>query len=204
MDTFGALDILVNSATVNFLAVCERLSPNVFKTVQEIDTQGVFNMVSCAFEPLKASKFGGVVTNLSGALHNTAMWYQVAPVAAKAAIDTMTRNLATEWTGESLETLLLCSEAERAKVGGNVFVLTKPLQRPGTKAEIASSCPLPRASTSTALATSLWWMVALGSRRSLFFRATWWSGSRAAWKKALGRWAQEHRCRTANFEIDPL
>ena len=24
----------------------------------------------------------------------------------------------------------------------------------------------------------------------------------AAWKKALGRWAQEHRCRSANFEVD--
>ena len=92
----GALDILVNSDTGNFLAVSERMSPNVFKTVKEIDTQGVFNMVSCAFEPLKASKFGGVVMNLSGALHYTATRYQVAPVAAKAAIDTMTRNLAME------------------------------------------------------------------------------------------------------------
>lgn len=67
-DTFGALDILVNSDAGNFLAVSERLSPNGFKTVQEID-MGVFNMMSCAFEPWKASKFGGVVMNLSGALH---------------------------------------------------------------------------------------------------------------------------------------
>lgn len=148
VDTFGALDILVNSAAGNFLAVSERLSPNGFKTVQEIDTQGVFNMMSSAFEPLKASKFGGVVTNLSAALHYTATWYQVAPVAAKAAIDAMTRNLAMEWGEYGIRCNCVAPGAIQGtpgveKLSGGTSEAMSwshvPLQRPGTRAEIASA-----------------------------------------------------------------
>merc|ERR1712066_470609 len=93
----GSLDILINCAAGNFLAPAEQLSPNGFKTMIDIDTLGVFNMSHVAFEHLKASKFGGVITNITATLHYTAAWYQTAPVAAKAAIDAMTRNLALEW-----------------------------------------------------------------------------------------------------------
>merc|ERR1712066_875148 len=93
----GSLDILINCAAGNFLAPAEQLSPNGFKTVMDIDTLGVFNMSRVAFEHLKASRFGGVITNITATLHYTATWYQSAPVAAKAAIDALTRNLALEW-----------------------------------------------------------------------------------------------------------
>ena len=44
--------------------------PNVFKTVQEIDTQGAFIMMSCAFEPIKASGLE-VWSRTSVELHTT-------------------------------------------------------------------------------------------------------------------------------------
>merc|ERR1712228_1006951 len=91
------MGILVNSAAGNFLAVSEEMSSNAFKTVMEIDTMGCFNMMHASFAPLKASTFGGVITSITSTLHYTATWYQTAPVAAKAAIDAMTRNLALEW-----------------------------------------------------------------------------------------------------------
>jgi len=92
---FGKLDILVNGAAGNFLALAEDLSPNGFKTVMEIDTLGTFHMSKASFGPLK--EHGGVIINISATLHYTASRYQIHASAAKAAIDSMTRNLALEW-----------------------------------------------------------------------------------------------------------
>ena len=84
--------------------------------------------------------------NLSGALQYTATRYQVAPVAAKAAIDTMTRNLATELGKSGIRCYCvapwcdsgnaLCSEVVRVKVGGNVVV---PRAFVAAWAEVASA-----------------------------------------------------------------
>merc|ERR1712025_719655 len=90
-------DIVINAAAGNFLAAAEQLSPKGFKTVMDIDALGAFNIAHSAFEALKDSRFGGVLTNVTACLHYTGTWYQAAPVAAKAAIDAMTRNLALEW-----------------------------------------------------------------------------------------------------------
>lgn len=148
-DTFGSLDILINSAAGNFLSPAESLSPNGFKTVVEIDLLGAFNMAHAAFAALKASKFGGVLTSITSTLHYTSTWYQVAPVAAKAAIDTMMKNLALEWG----EFGIRCNSVAPGPVedtpgleklsGGNWKNLTwdgVPLKRASTKAEIASAC----------------------------------------------------------------
>eukprot|EP01095_Lingulamoeba_sp_RSL-Kostka_P008976 TRINITY_DN3060_c0_g1_i1.p1 TRINITY_DN3060_c0_g1~~TRINITY_DN3060_c0_g1_i1.p1 ORF type:complete len:295 (-),score=126.36 TRINITY_DN3060_c0_g1_i1:79-963(-) len=95
IETFGSLDILVNSAAGNFLCPSENLSTKGFKTVMDIDAVGVFNMSRAAFEPLKAAK--GTIINISATLHYGATWYQIHASAAKAAIDSMTRTFALEW-----------------------------------------------------------------------------------------------------------
>eukprot|EP01062_Namystynia_karyoxenos_P025816 TRINITY_DN2022_c0_g1_i1.p3 TRINITY_DN2022_c0_g1~~TRINITY_DN2022_c0_g1_i1.p3 ORF type:complete len:331 (+),score=140.57 TRINITY_DN2022_c0_g1_i1:85-993(+) len=97
VELLGGLDILVNSAAGNFLAPAEALSPNGFKTVMDIDAQGVFNMCHASFAPLRDSRFGGNIINISFTLHFGATWYQTHACAAKAAIDSMTRSLALEW-----------------------------------------------------------------------------------------------------------
>jgi len=148
---FGSLDVLVNCAAGNFLAAAEELSPNGFKTVMEIDTQGTFNMTHFAFPALKASKFGGVVTSITATLHYTATWFQSAPVAAKAAIDVLMRNLALEWgefgircntiaPGPIEETPGLEKLSGGAAGRGTMEFPGIPLRRAGTKAEIASAC----------------------------------------------------------------
>jgi len=149
VNTFGALDVVVNSAAGNFLAPAEGLSPNGFKTVVDIDLIGVFNMAHSAFEALKKSKFGGVFTSITSTLHYGATWYQVAPVAAKAGIDTMTRNLAMEWGEYGIR----CNTIAPGPVedtpgieklsGGMWREMTWPsipTRRASTKAEIASAC----------------------------------------------------------------
>jgi peroxisomal 2,4-dienoyl-CoA reductase len=147
VENFGGLDVVVNSAAGNFLAAAEQLSPNGFRTVMDIDAMGVFNMAHAAFEELKKSSFGGVITNITATLHWTATWYQTAPVAAKAAIEAMTRNLALEWgdfgircnciaPGPIAETPGL----EKLSGGNsNLSFPHVPMKRAGTKAEISST-----------------------------------------------------------------
>jgi len=149
VDSFGSLDIVVNCAAGNFLATAEGLSPNGFKTVLDIDTQGMFNMTTAAFKPLKESRFGGVVTSITSTLHYTATWYQSAPVAAKAAIDALTRNLALEWGEYGIRCNCIApgpvmDTPGLDKLSGGKSAEMKwpniPLKRAATKAEIASTC----------------------------------------------------------------
>ncbi|KAJ0407618.1 hypothetical protein ATCC90586_006261 [Pythium insidiosum] len=78
VETFGRLDVLVNGAAGNFLALAEQLSTNAFRTA------------------LKASGDACII-NISATLHLPATWYQVHASAAKAAVDSITRSLALEW-----------------------------------------------------------------------------------------------------------
>lgn len=96
IDKFGKLDTLINSAAGNFLSLAEDLSVNGFKTVIEIDLIGTYNVTKQAFPALKASG-NGVVINISATLHYTTTWYQTHACAAKAGIDSLTRQLALEW-----------------------------------------------------------------------------------------------------------
>lgn len=147
-NSFGSIDVLINCAAGNFLAPAEGLSPNGFKTVVDIDLIGSFNMAHAAFESLKASQFGGVVTSITSTLHYTGTWYQTAPVAAKAGIDTMAKNLALEWG----EFGIRCNTIAPGPVedtpgieklsGGTWRDMTWPqipTRRAATKAEIASA-----------------------------------------------------------------
>jgi peroxisomal 2,4-dienoyl-CoA reductase len=93
---FGKLNILVNCAAGNFLAVAEMLSPKGFRTVLDIDAVGTFTMCGACFPALKAAG-GGIIINISAVLHHGATWYQAHASAAKAAIDSLTRSLALEW-----------------------------------------------------------------------------------------------------------
>lgn len=94
-EAYGKLDIVVNGAAGNFLCQAEELSANGFGTVIDIDTKGTFNVCRAAFEHLKAS--GGQVLNISATLHLAATPMQIHVSAAKAGVDAITRNLASEW-----------------------------------------------------------------------------------------------------------
>ncbi|MBA0853118.1 hypothetical protein Goshw_013697, partial [Gossypium schwendimanii] len=69
----------------------------------DIDSVGTFTMCREALEYLKKggrgrnSSSGGSILNISATLHYTASWYQIHVSAAKAAVDSITRNLALEW-----------------------------------------------------------------------------------------------------------
>lgn len=149
---FARLDILVNCAAGNFLAVAEEMTPNGFKTVMEIDTIGTFVMSRAAFPHLCAAG-GASVINISATLHYGATWYQAHASAAKAAIDSLTRSLALEWgefgvrvngvapgpiqdTAGTAKLLPASDEAARTQAARAMI----PLGRWGTKWDIAMAC----------------------------------------------------------------
>lgn len=95
VDAFGRLDILVNGAAGNFVALAENLSPNGFGTVVDIDLKGTFNMCREALPHLKAK--GGAILNISATLQLLGTVGQSHAAAAKAGVDSLTRTLAAEW-----------------------------------------------------------------------------------------------------------
>jgi peroxisomal 2,4-dienoyl-CoA reductase len=96
LDKFGSIDILVNGAAGNFLASAAKLSSNGFKTVMEIDTLGTFHMSQSVFNTYMKGH-GGVIINMSAALHWSGSALQVHSASAKAGVDTITKTLAVEW-----------------------------------------------------------------------------------------------------------
>jgi len=95
VSALGSLDILVNGAAGNFIALAENLSPNGFGTVIDIDLKGTFNVSRASFPHLKAR--GGVVLNISATLQLLGTVGQSHASAAKAGVDALTRSLAAEW-----------------------------------------------------------------------------------------------------------
>jgi NAD(P)-dependent dehydrogenase (short-subunit alcohol dehydrogenase family) len=91
----GPMDVLVCGAAGNFLVPAEKLSPNGFKTVVDIDLLGSFNASRAAFEQLKETK--GTIIFISAGMAFMPHAFQVHVGAAKAGIDMMMKNLAIEW-----------------------------------------------------------------------------------------------------------
>ncbi|KAI8812734.1 hypothetical protein BJ742DRAFT_673249 [Cladochytrium replicatum] len=93
--TFGRVDIVIAGAAGNFLSSAERISPNGFKTVVDIDLIGTFNTAKAALPYLKESK--GLLLSVSATFHYVGSPLQVHAAAAKAGVDAITRTLAVEW-----------------------------------------------------------------------------------------------------------
>lgn len=91
----GPIDILVCGAAGNFLVPAEKLSPNGFKSVVDIDLIGSFNSVHAGFEQLRKTR--GSIIFISAAMALIPHAFQLHVGAAKAGIDNMMKNLALEW-----------------------------------------------------------------------------------------------------------
>jgi NAD(P)-dependent dehydrogenase (short-subunit alcohol dehydrogenase family) len=91
----GPADVVVSGAAGNFICEAEKLSPNGFRTVVDIDLNGSFNVARMAFDQLKRTS--GSLIFISAGLAYLPYSHQVHAAAAKAGIDNMMKNLALEW-----------------------------------------------------------------------------------------------------------
>jgi NAD(P)-dependent dehydrogenase (short-subunit alcohol dehydrogenase family) len=142
----GPMDVLVCGAAGNFLVPAEKLSPNGFKTVIDIDLLGAFNASRAAFEQLKETQ--GAIIYISAGMAYMPHAFQAHVGAAKAGIDMLMRNLALEWGRygirtnsivpgpiEGTEGMKRLWSAERHEE----FVNAIPLRRMGTVDDIGQS-----------------------------------------------------------------
>jgi len=137
--TFGRLDILVNGAAGNFVCLAEKLSPNGFGTVVDIDLKGTFNVSRAAFPHLKVQ--GGAILNISATLQLLGTAGQAHASAAKAGVDALTRSLAVEWGPAKIRVNGLAPGPVEGTEG------VRRLTTPASRKMILEQCPLGRLAT---------------------------------------------------------
>ena len=95
LDAFGRLDIVVNNAAGNFPAPIEKITPNGFKAVVDIDLLGTFNVTKATVEGW-LREHGGHIVNISAPFEMKGASWQAHVAAAKAGVDSLTRTCAVE------------------------------------------------------------------------------------------------------------
>ena len=135
----GPVAVLVCGAAGNFLAPAEKLSPNGFKTVIDIDLLGAFNAARAAFEQLKETR--GNIIFISAGQAFMPYPFQLHVGAAKAGIDNMMRNLALEWGKYGIR----ANSIVPGPIAGTEGV--KRLMGGGAGDQIAAAIPLRRMGT---------------------------------------------------------
>ena len=95
VEEFGRLDFVIAGAAGNFLALIDNLSANAFKTVIDIDVLGSYNTMKASIDELKKTR--GRMLFVSATLHYNGTPMQAHVSAAKAAIDSLSRTVSTEF-----------------------------------------------------------------------------------------------------------
>ena len=97
VDTFGAVDVLVNNAAGNFISPTERLSANAFSTIIDIVLKGTANCTLTFGKKWIERKQHANILNIITTYAFTGSGYVVPSAVAKGGVLTMTRSLAAEW-----------------------------------------------------------------------------------------------------------
>ncbi len=97
LDTFGAVNALVNNAAGNFISPTERLSANAFSTIIDIVLKGSVNCSLAFGKYWIKEKMPGNILNIITTYASTGSGYVVPSACAKGGVLAMTRSLAAEW-----------------------------------------------------------------------------------------------------------
>jgi peroxisomal 2,4-dienoyl-CoA reductase len=96
LDTFGRIDVLVNNAAGSFLSAARKLTHKGWHTVVDTTLNGTF-YCSQAVGRQMIEQGGGKIINITATLHFKGSPGLVAPTAAKAGVEALTKTLALEW-----------------------------------------------------------------------------------------------------------
>jgi NAD(P)-dependent dehydrogenase (short-subunit alcohol dehydrogenase family) len=94
-DQYGPIDVVVAAAAGNFFCSAEKLTPNGFKAVVDIDLIGTFNVFSAAFPLL--CRPGAALLAITAPQAQRPWENQAHVCAAKAGVDMLVKCLAMEW-----------------------------------------------------------------------------------------------------------
>ncbi|UOM34298.1 SDR family NAD(P)-dependent oxidoreductase [Acuticoccus sp. I52.16.1] len=145
LETFGAVDVLVNNAGVATMGMIDQIDIDEYRKAMAIDVDGVFYATRAAWASLKASK--GNVVNTSSVSGLGGDWGMFAYNAAKGAVSNMTRALALDASRSGVRvnavapTLTMTDMADdlrRDKEKMGKFAERIPLGRGAEPAEVAA------------------------------------------------------------------
>ncbi len=94
----GRLDLLVNNAGGQFFSPAELIAPKGWRAVWRLNVEGMLNMAETAFMLAFADAGGGAIVNTTLAPHH-GMPGMAHSGAARAAVEALTRELASRWAG---------------------------------------------------------------------------------------------------------
>ena len=142
MRQHGSLDVLVNNAGGQFVAPAEEISHKGFRAVMRLNLDAVWELTrQAAVESMLPNGYGKVISvvlsprrGIPGMFHSSA---------ARAAVESMTRTLATEWGGRGIRLTCVAPgtiDTEGWRGYGDTVeevAATIPLGRLGTPGEVA-------------------------------------------------------------------
>jgi citronellol/citronellal dehydrogenase len=108
LESHGRIDTLVNNAGGQFLSPAEAITPKGFRTVVELNVTGTWLMTHAAATKAFIPQNEGAVLSVTLSPHN-GMPGMVHSGAARAAVENMTRTLATEWSRFNIRTCAIAA-----------------------------------------------------------------------------------------------
>ncbi len=140
---FGRLDILVNNAGGQFGAPFEKLSPNGWKAVVDVNLHGVFHCTRAAAEVMIHQRHGKIINIIAGFTRRAAPNLAHSG-AARAGVESLTRSLALEWAQHNIQvnciSPVVITEAMAGNMGSQAaidsFVQSIPAGRGATLEEV--------------------------------------------------------------------
>ena len=144
VERLGGLQILVNNAGGQFGAPFHKLSPRAWKSVIDLNLNGVFHCTRAAADVLMAQKRGKVINIIAGFSRRAAPNVSHSG-AARAGVENLTRSLALEWAPYNIQvncvSPIVLTEQFVANTGGEgaalqQFIDSIPVRRGATLEEV--------------------------------------------------------------------
>ena len=107
IDTFGRIDILINSAGINIRGAIDELSPDEFDQVMNINVKGTWLCSRAVTPHMKAAGRGSII-NLASTLGLVGLANRTPYTASKGAVVQMTRALALELAPFNINVNAIC------------------------------------------------------------------------------------------------
>lgn len=107
MDTFGKIDILINSAGINIRGAIDEVTPEDFAKVMEVNVTGTW-LTSRAVTPYMKTNNSGKIINLASTLGLVGLANRTPYASSKGAVVQMTRALALELAPFNINVNAIC------------------------------------------------------------------------------------------------
>jgi 2-hydroxycyclohexanecarboxyl-CoA dehydrogenase len=147
----GPITILVNAAGMTSFRRFTNLTPAEWSKVVDVNLNGVFHVTQAVLPDMLEAGWGRIV-NISSSSTHSGSPYQTAYVAAKSAVNGLTKSLALEYGPSgitanvvppgSIDTPMLRAAEEKGLLGGSIDDIAAriPVRRIGRPEDIASTC----------------------------------------------------------------